>query len=192
MDIWQKMYERAQALYQPQEVSDFVYAKHVVAAVEAEDGQIFTGFCMEGTCGVFHLCAERAALFNMYQESGQTKVKRIIAFRDQPPHGGPSGMPCGACREFLMELHPDNRNLEFMVDYETRQTITLGELLRLLVNCSGLMKSYNLERTKLVLSFLMFKAMRILVLKLSKFRKPKAFRLMTLMRLLVASSFAFE
>ena len=98
MDIWQKMYEQAQALYQPQEVSDFVYAKHVVAAVEAEDGQIFTGFCMEGTCGVFHLCAERAALFNMYQESGQTKVKRIIAFRDQPPHGGPSGMPCGDCR----------------------------------------------------------------------------------------------
>ena len=54
-----------------------------MATVEAEDGQIFTGFCMEGTCGVFHLCAERAALFNMYQESGQTKVKRIIAFRDQ-------------------------------------------------------------------------------------------------------------
>ena len=28
MDIWQKMYEKAQALYQPQEVSDFVYAKY--------------------------------------------------------------------------------------------------------------------------------------------------------------------
>ena len=41
MDIWQEMYEKAQALYQPQEVSDFVYARHVVAAVEAEDGQIF-------------------------------------------------------------------------------------------------------------------------------------------------------
>ena len=40
-------------------------------------------------------------------------------------------MPCGACREFLMELHPDNRHLEFMVDYETRQTVTLGELLPL-------------------------------------------------------------
>jgi len=48
------------------------------------------------------------------------------------------------------------------------------------------------EEKKPVLSFLMFKAMRILVLKLSKFRNPKAFRLMTLMRLLVASSFAFE
>ena len=60
------------------------------------------GLCMEGTCGVFHLCAERAALFNMYQQSGQTKVKRIIAFRDKPPYVEGSGMPCGACREFLM------------------------------------------------------------------------------------------
>ena len=55
MDIWEKMYEEAQKLYNPHEVSDFVYANHVVAAVEAEDGQIFTGFCMEGTCGVSSL-----------------------------------------------------------------------------------------------------------------------------------------
>ena len=48
MDIWEKMYEEAQKLHNPHEVSDFVYANHVVAAVEAEDGQIFTGFCMEG------------------------------------------------------------------------------------------------------------------------------------------------
>ena len=63
MDIWQKMYEKAQALYQPQEVSDFVYARHVVAAVEAEDGQIFTGFCMEGTCGVVKLRSSVLSLF---------------------------------------------------------------------------------------------------------------------------------
>ena len=55
MDIWEKLYLEAKALYAPQEISDFVYARHVVAAVEAADGQIFTGFCMEGTCGVFHL-----------------------------------------------------------------------------------------------------------------------------------------
>ena len=35
MDIWEKMYEEAQKLYNPHEVSDFVYANHVVAAVEA-------------------------------------------------------------------------------------------------------------------------------------------------------------
>ncbi|MFR3855952.1 MAG: cytidine deaminase, partial [Streptococcus salivarius] len=27
MDIWQKMFEKSKALYQPQEVSDFVYAR---------------------------------------------------------------------------------------------------------------------------------------------------------------------
>jgi len=124
MDIWKKMYEEARNLYNPHEVSDFVYANHVVAAVEAEDGQIFTGFCMEGTCGVFHLCAERAALFNMYQFSGQTKVKKILAFRDKPPYGEGLGMPCGACREFLLELNAENKEAEFMMDYETRKTIT--------------------------------------------------------------------
>ena len=39
MDIWEKMYEEAQKLYNPHEVSGFVYANHVVAAVEAEDGK---------------------------------------------------------------------------------------------------------------------------------------------------------
>lgn len=129
MDIWGKMYQQAKLLYRPHEVSDFVYANHVVAAVEAENGQIFTGFCMEGTCGVFHLCAERAALFNMYQTSGQTRVRRIIAFRDQPPTGGSSGMPCGACREFIMELNPENRHTEFMMDYAKRETIIMAELM---------------------------------------------------------------
>lgn len=129
MDIWQQLYEAAQPLYQPQEVSDFVYARHVVAAVEAADGQIFTGFCMEGTCGVFHLCAERAALFNMYQATGQTQVRRILAFRDRPPYGGGSGMPCGACREFLLELNDANQDAEVLVNYETRETVRLGDLM---------------------------------------------------------------
>ena len=100
MDTWEKMYEEARTLYNPHEVSDFVYANHVVAAVEAEDGQIFTGFCMEGTCGVFHLCAERAALFNMYQFSGQTKVKKILAFRDKPPYGKDQVCPVALAENF--------------------------------------------------------------------------------------------
>ena len=53
MDIWEKMYEEAQKLYNPHEVSDFVYANHVVAAVEAEDGQIFTGILYGGNLWCF-------------------------------------------------------------------------------------------------------------------------------------------
>ena len=44
------------------------------------------------------------------------------------------------------------------------------------------------ERTKFVLSFLMFRAIKIRFLKFSKFRKTKALRLISLMRLLVASN----
>ena len=129
MDIWEKLYQAAKGLYHPQEVSPFLYAHHVVCALEAENGGIFTGFCVESCSGVLDLCAERVAALNMYVNSGQTVVKRLIAFRDQAPDGGGSGMPCGACREFFLQLALENRNMEILADYETRETVTLGELL---------------------------------------------------------------
>lgn len=129
MDIWEQLYERAKALYHPRELTPFVYADHVVCALESENGEIFTGVCIESCSGVMNLCAERTAALNMYLNSGQTVIKRLIAFRDRPPYGGGSGMPCGACREFLMQLSRKNRDMEILVDYDSRQTVTLGELL---------------------------------------------------------------
>ena len=129
MDIWEKLYQAAKGLYHPQEVSPFLYAHHVVCALEAENGGIFTGFCVESCSGVLDLCAERVAALNMYVNSGQTVVKRLIAFRDKAPSGGGSGMPCGACREFFLQLALENRDMEILVDYETRETVTLKELL---------------------------------------------------------------
>lgn len=76
-----------------------------------------------------NLCAERVAALHMYMESGQTVVKRIIAFRDKAPYGGGSGMPCGACREFFMQLSAKNRDMEIMADYDARKTVTLKELM---------------------------------------------------------------
>ncbi len=132
MDIWEEMYEKAKAQYHPEDVSPFVYAHHVVCAVESENGEIFTGFCIEACSGVMNLCAERVAALNMYVNSGQTVIKKLIAFRDTPPTENRvgSGMPCGACREFLMQLSEENRNMLIMADYETRKTVTLGELMQ--------------------------------------------------------------
>ena len=127
MDIWEKLYEAAKAEYHPEEPSPFLYAHHVVAALESGDGRIYTGFCIESACGVMDLCAERVAALRMYADSGQTVVRRMIAFRDAPPENG-SGMPCGACREFFMQLSQENRNMEVLVDYARRETVTLGEL----------------------------------------------------------------
>ena len=129
MDIWEKLYLKAKEQYRPKEVSPFIYAHHVVAALESENGEIFTGFCIESCSGVLDLCAERVAALNMYLQSGQTVIKRLIAFRDAPPFGKGSGMPCGACREFFMQLDLKNKEMEILVDYAKRETVTLEKLL---------------------------------------------------------------
>ena len=121
MDIWESLYEAAAKEYHPEDVSPFVYVHHVVCALEADNGEIYTGFCIESCSGVMNLCAERAALLNMYIQSGQTKVRRMIAFRDKPP--------CGACREFFYQLNEENEDMEILVDYATRETVTLKELM---------------------------------------------------------------
>lgn len=132
MDIWNTLYDMAKAEYHPEDVSPFIYAHHVVCALEAENGDIFTGFCIEGCSGVMNLCAERVAALNMYVNSGQTVIKRIIAFRDKAPDkndSDASGMPCGACREFLMQLSSKNAETQIMLDFKSRETIKLKELI---------------------------------------------------------------
>ena len=127
MDIWEKMYKKAKEEYHPENISPFITAHHVVAAVESEDGEIYTGFCIEGASGVMNLCAERVAALNMYINTGKTVIKRMMAFRMSPPENN-SGMPCGACREFLMQLSYENRNMEILTDYNTKKVMLLKEL----------------------------------------------------------------
>lgn len=129
MDIWEEMYLKAKEEYHPEEVSPFIEAHHVVAAVQsAVTGKIYTGFCIEGASGIINLCAERVAALNMYINEGNLWVKRMIAFRDNPPKVN-GGMPCGACREFFMQAAYENRNMEILTDYESRKTVLLSELI---------------------------------------------------------------
>ena len=81
MDIWEKMYEKAKEQYHPEEVSPFIYAHNVVCTIEADNGEIYTGFCIESCSGVMNLCADRVAALNMYVNSGQTKVKRLAIYQ---------------------------------------------------------------------------------------------------------------
>ncbi len=127
MDIWEILYKKASEQYCPVDVSPFVTAHHVACAIEAENGEIYTGFCIESCSGVMNLCAERVAALNMYLTSGQTRIKRLVACRDEPPAGN-GGFPCGACREFLYQLDERNEDMEILVDLEARKTVTLKEI----------------------------------------------------------------
>ena len=128
-DIWTQMYEAAKKEYHPEDVSPFIQAHHVVAAVQsAKTGKIYTGFCIEGASGVINLCAERVAALNMYINEGNLTVRRMIAFRDKAPAVN-GGRPCGACREFFMQAAYENRNMEILTDFGTRKTVLLKGLI---------------------------------------------------------------
>ncbi len=127
-DIWAQMYEATRKEYHPEDVSPFIQAHHVVAAVQsAKTGKIYTGFCIEGASGVMNLCAERVAALNMYICEGNLVARRLIACRDKAPANG--GTPCGACREFFMQAAYENREMEILTDFETRKTVLLKDLI---------------------------------------------------------------
>ena len=130
MDIWDQLVEEAKKQFHPEDISPFIMAHHVACAIEAENGEIYSGFCIEGASGVIALCAERVAALDMYIHSGQKVVKRLVCYtRNGAPDGTVGCMPCGACREFFMQMSDKNKDMEIMMDYSTRKTIRLNELI---------------------------------------------------------------
>ena len=120
---WNELYEAAKAVLNPREVSKIIDAGGVAAAVESVSGKIYVGVCVDTAC-TLGICAERNAMFNMIT-NGENAIRRVIAIgRD-----GKAMPPCGACREFMAQLMPENyRDIEIMMDYEKGRIITLGEL----------------------------------------------------------------
>ena len=122
-EIWQKMYSAAVAARAPRQISRYVEAGGVSAAVLSESGRIYVGVCVD-TASTLGICAERNALFNMIS-SGEDKIKRVLAVMPN----GKCGAPCGACRELMVQLMPgEYHGIEIMMDYEKGRTVTLGEL----------------------------------------------------------------
>lgn len=120
---WEELYRAAKKVLQPRDVSKMIEAGGVAAAVESAAGNIYVGVCIDTAC-TLGVCAERNAIFNMIT-NGENAIKRVIAIdRD-----GKAIPPCGACREFMTQLMPeDYRGIEIMMDYERGRVMTLGEL----------------------------------------------------------------
>ena len=120
---WDRLYEAAKAVLKPRTISDYVTAGEVSAAVLSSSGKIYTGVCID-TCSTLGICAERNAIFNMIT-NGEQEIRKVLCI---PPVRG-KGAPCGACRELMVQLMPDQyRSIEIMLDYESEKIMTLGEL----------------------------------------------------------------
>lgn len=121
--IWSEMYSVAKSAMCERRISEYVTAGEVSAAVLSGSGKIYTGVCID-TCSTLGICAERNAIFHMIT-SGESEIKKVLAVMPD----GKTGAPCGACRELMVQLMPDTyRNVEIMLDYDSRKIVTLGEL----------------------------------------------------------------
>ena len=121
--IWREMLEAARAVWNGRQVSEYVSCGEVAAAVRSKSGKIYTGICVD-TCSTLGICAERNAIFNMLT-NGEHAIDRVVAVL---PNGG-SGAPCGACRELMAQLMPDDYpSIRILMDSRTGREMTLGEL----------------------------------------------------------------
>ena len=121
--IWKNMLEAAKAVQGGRRISDYVEAGEVAAAVESETGRIYTGVCVDTAC-TLGICAERNAIFNMLT-NGEHRIRRVLAVMPD----GKNGAPCGACRELMVQLMPqDYGDIEVMLDIESMKTAHLSEL----------------------------------------------------------------
>jgi len=79
------------------------YSKfRVAAALEDEQGVVHPGVNVESASLGLTICAERNAVFGAIAR-GATRFRRIAVVSDGPD----TCVPCGACRQVLIEHAPD-------------------------------------------------------------------------------------
>ncbi len=113
--------QSAKAVIHPRRLSDEAEAGGVGAALLTGSGQVYVGVCIDTACSM-GFCAEHAAAAAMIT-AGESRVVKMVALN----WDGRILPPCGRCREFISQLHPDNSNAEVLVGPET--VVTLRELL---------------------------------------------------------------
>lgn len=118
-----ELYEIAKNKNNPRIITLFIKAGGVSAAILTENNNIYTGVCIDTLC-TLGMCAERNAIANMIT-NGESRIKKLVCCGEN----GKVLIPCGVCRENLMQLDKDSENIEILVNLETMKTIKLKELI---------------------------------------------------------------
>ncbi len=121
--MWDQLYQAARRVQNGRRVSPFIDAGGVAAAILTKQGNLYVGVCID-TASTLGMCAERNAIANMIT-NGESQIEKVVAVMPD----GKVGPPCGACREYMMQLDRDSGNIEILLDLETRKTVRLKELI---------------------------------------------------------------
>lgn len=122
-NIWDKLYKEARRVQNPRAISPSIEAGGVAAALLTKAGHIYVGVCID-TAASLGMCAERNAIANMIT-NGEHEIDKLVAVMED----GRVGSPCGACREYLMQLSKDSGEIEILKDLKTYETVRLKALI---------------------------------------------------------------
>lgn len=121
--VWDELYEKANNVRNSREVSGMINAGGVGASILTENHNIYTGVCID-TASTLGMCAERNAIANMIT-NGENKIIKLVCVDSK----GNVGSPCGACREYLMQLDKNSKNIEILKNEKTKEIVRLEELI---------------------------------------------------------------
>ena len=121
--VWEELYECAKNVRNSKDVSGMISAGGVGAAILTKNHNIYKGVCID-TASSLGMCAERNAIANMLTH-GESEIVKLVCIDSK----GNVGFPCGACREYLMQLHRNSKNIEILKNIETKETVRLEELI---------------------------------------------------------------
>ena len=123
MSIWNELYNAAVKVQNDRSISPFIDAGGVAAAILTKRGNIYVGVCID-TASTLGMCAERNAIANMIT-NGESKIDKVVAVMPD----GSVASPCGACREYMMQLDKNSGEIEILLDLEKQKTVKLKELI---------------------------------------------------------------
>ena len=121
--MWNELYNAAVKVQNSRTISPFIDAGGVAAAILTKQGNVYVGVCID-TASTLGMCAERNAIANMIT-NGESQIDKVVAVIED----GSVGAPCGACREYMMQLDKDSGDIEILVDFEKRRIVRLKELI---------------------------------------------------------------
>jgi cytidine deaminase len=99
---------------------------HVAAALKLKNGEIITGVNVENASFGLTNCAERSALFTAYSKGyRKDDIDEILITTKQDNFIS----PCGACRQVMRELMPDNAKVHLANNKGEIKTILNKDLL---------------------------------------------------------------
>jgi len=116
-----QLVQKAISMLNPRKISSCAEAAGVGCALVTNNGNVFTGVCIETACGM-GFCAEQSAIAAMIT-AGETNIKMIVAVDwDKSVL-----TPCGRCREFMYQIDDNNKNADVVMP--DGAVVTLSALL---------------------------------------------------------------